>query len=126
MGVFGFEPIADRAAEALASRTALAALASACGVAQSTLPERDPHPSIFDSLDLVLSHLDDISLWPALYVRWELGVLAELGFGLEIEKCAMTGATEDLAFVSPNNGQGIVAGGRYALCGPPPHAPPPF
>ena len=45
--------------------------------------------------------------WPAIYVRLELGLLQELGFGLDLEKCAATGETEDLAFVSPRTGRAV-------------------
>ena len=116
LGVMTLELAASRAADALADRAALAALASACAVAATVLPERDPHPAVFDALDLVLGHLGDRALWPALYVRWELGLLAELGFALEVDKCAMTGAHEDLVYVSPNTGKAASrsAGAPYA------------
>lgn len=116
LGVMTLELVAARTADALADRAALAALNAACAIALTALPERDPHPKVFDALDLVLSHLGDRALWPALYVRWELGLLAELGFALELEKCAMTGATTDLAYVSPNTGKAAsrIAGAPYA------------
>ena len=116
LGVMTLELTAARTADALNDRAALSALNSACAIALTALPERDPHPQVFDALDLVLSHLGDRALWPALYVRWELGLLAELGFALELEKCAMTGMREDLAYVSPNTGKAASrsAGAPYA------------
>ena len=105
LGVLTMELIAERTGAALADRLALAGINAACAVAQSTLAERDPHPKVFDALELVLSHIEDRNVWPALYVRWEVGLLAELGFGLELDRCAMTGATDDLAYVSPNTGK---------------------
>ncbi|HXZ67311.1 MAG TPA: DNA repair protein RecO, partial [Alphaproteobacteria bacterium] len=94
LGVMTPELVAARTADALSDRAALAALNSACAIALTAMPERDPHPNVFDALDLVLSHLGARELWPALYVRWELGLLAELGFALELDKCAMTGTRE--------------------------------
>src|SRR5215469_16250202 len=75
LGVFTLELTTPRANLALESRTALAGLSAACAVAESALPERDPHPAVYDGLDLVLANLDKPDLWPALYVRWELGLL---------------------------------------------------
>ena len=116
LGVMTLELVSARTADALSDRTALAALNSACAIALTALPERDPHPQLYQALDLVLSHLGDRALWPALYVRWEVGLLAELGFALELDKCAMTGASADLAYVSPNTGKAASrsAGAPYA------------
>lgn len=116
LGVMSLEIAAERTSDALADRAALAALNAACALALTALPERDPHPQVFDALDLVLSHLGDRTVWPALYVRWEVGLLSELGFRLELDTCAMTGTREDLAFVSPNTGKAAsrAAGAPYA------------
>ena len=116
LGVMTLELTAARTSDVLADRAALAALNSACAITLTALPERDPHPQVFDALDLVLSHFGDRSVWPALYVRWELGLLAELGFALELDKCAITGTREDLAYVSPNTGKAASrsAGAPYA------------
>jgi DNA repair protein RecO (recombination protein O) len=86
LGVFTLELSVARASLALGDRTALAGLSAACALAESTLPERDPHPAVFDALELVLSHLGDAAVWPALYVRWELGLLADLGFGIALDR----------------------------------------
>jgi len=75
----------------------------------SLLPEREPHPRIYDASLLLLDHLDDDAIWPALLVRWELGLLDELGFGLDLEKCAMSGVRHELAFVSPRTGKAVTA-----------------
>jgi DNA repair protein RecO (recombination protein O) len=105
LGVITLEATAVRASAALLDRTVLAALSAACAIAESVLPERDPHPAVFDALDLVFSNLGEAHLWPALYVRWELGLLTDLGFGLELERCALTGTREDLGFISPKSGK---------------------
>lgn len=73
------------------------------------LPERDAHPALFEAAQVVLDHLDVPSLAGALIVRFELLLLAELGFGLDIDRCAVSGATEGLAFVSPRTGRAVSA-----------------
>jgi len=73
------------------------------------LPEREPHPAMFEGFQAFLAALGHAG-WPAIYVRLELGLLQELGFGLDLEKCAVTGATDDLAFVSPKSGRAVSRG----------------
>lgn len=94
------------AARALDDAAELAGLAAACAVVDSALPEREPHPAMFEGFQAFLGVLGHEG-WPAIYVRLELGLLQELGFGLDLEKCALTGATEDLAFVSPKTGRAV-------------------
>src|SRR5262245_14107789 len=67
------------------------------------LPERDPHPGLYDALDQILDHLDDAALAAPTVVRFELQLLSELGFGLDLGKCAATGASGDLVYVSPKS-----------------------
>jgi DNA repair protein RecO (recombination protein O) len=102
------------AAEAMNSALALAGLVSMATLAR-LLPERDPHPSLYEVGLFVLSYLDDPAVWPALMVRWELLLLTDLGFGLDLESCAATGAREHLIYVSPKSGRAVseVAGGPY-------------
>ena len=71
------------------------------------LPERDPHPNLFEVTLFVLGYLEDDDIWPALYARWELALLGELGFGLDLSTCAITGGTDDLAYVSPRTGRAV-------------------
>jgi DNA repair protein RecO (recombination protein O) len=89
--------------------TRLAALAAACAVAEIALPEREPHPALFHATEALLNSLaetgDDV--WPAVYISWELGLLGELGFGLDLSACAATGQTVDLVFVSPRTGRAV-------------------
>ncbi len=93
----------------------LAALSSMCTLLH-LLPERDQHASLYEVTMFVLGFLDDDSVWPALMVRWELALLQELGFGLDLSKCAVTGRDDDLAFVSPKSGRAVStsAGAPYA------------
>jgi DNA repair protein RecO (recombination protein O) len=87
---------------------ALAGLSSLCALAR-LLPERDPHPNLFEVTLFVLGFLDEPDVWPALMVRWELALLDELGFGLDLASCAATGAREDLVYVSPKSGRAVSA-----------------
>ncbi|MGL4395420.1 MAG: DNA repair protein RecO [Hyphomicrobium sp.] len=73
------------------------------------LPERDPHPSLYEVTLFVLGFLDDPTVWPALYVRWELALLDELGFGLDLSQCAATGSNDQLIYVSPKTGRAVSA-----------------
>ena len=96
------------AAEAMSDPAALAALSSLATLAR-LLPERDPHPSLFEVSLFVLGFLDDPSVWPALLVRWELALLGELGFGLDLAQCAATGSNDALIYVSPRTGRAVSA-----------------
>jgi len=96
------------AASAMEEAATLAGLSSMCMLAR-LLPERDPHPNLYEVTLFVLSFLDDVSVWPALVVRWELALLDEMGVGLDLASCAATGATENLAFVSPKSGRAVSA-----------------
>ncbi len=71
------------------------------------LPERDPHPQIFEALEEVLGRLIEPRFAGAHVVRFELGLLAELGFGLDLERCAATGAGDELVYVSPRSGRAV-------------------
>lgn len=115
LGFFVVELGEPFAARALDDRFALAGLGTLTNWA-SLLPERDPHPALFDLALLMLRHLDEATLWPQLLVRWELALLSELGFGLDLETCAATGSRDDLVYVSPKSGRAVSgeAGAPYA------------
>lgn len=87
---------------------ALAGLTSLCTLAR-LLPERDPHPNLFEVSLFVLGYIGDTTVWPALYVRWEEALLNELGFGLDLSCCAATGTRDDLVYVSPRSGRAVSA-----------------
>ena len=74
------------------------------------LPERDPHEALYQTLGLVIEHLDDAAAAGELVVRFELLLLDELGFGLDLSECAATGVREDLAYVSPKSGRAVSRG----------------
>ena len=94
-------PLMEDAA-ALTAVTTMAALAR-------LLPERDPHPNLFEITLFVLGYLGDAAVWPALVVRWELALLDELGFELVLATCVATGTTADLIYVSPESGRAVSA-----------------
>src|SRR5205085_7118832 len=71
------------------------------------LPERDPHEDIFEMLEHTLDDFDDAGEAAVHLVRFELAMLAELGFGLDLDNCAATGATEELVYVSPKSGGAV-------------------
>lgn len=109
LGFFALELTEARAATHLDDRLALAALSSVCSVTAATLPEREPHPRLYHTMKILLAHLGDVDLWPALMARFELGLLAELGFGLSLDRCAATGARDNLIYVSPKSGAAVSA-----------------
>ncbi len=71
------------------------------------MPEREPHPDVFASFGSLVDALDSTADWPARYVGWERDLLAALGFGLDLARCAATGAATDLAYVSPRTGRAV-------------------
>ena len=109
LGFFTFELTHARAGELMQDRLSLAGLTAACAVAAATLPEREAHGRAYHTMRILLDHLGDIDIWPALMARWELGLLAELGFGLSLDKCAATGAKENLIYVSPKSAAAVSA-----------------
>lgn len=115
LGNFSLEPVASYGAAALSNGNRLAALTSACALVDAALPEREPHPALMDGLEILLCALDDDTVWPVIYVKWEIGLLTELGFGLDLTACAATGETDDLVYVSPKSGRAVsrAAGAPY-------------
>ena len=106
LGTFVVEAETLWAARLMTSSLAL------CGLATLTahlrhLPERDPHPALFDRAVALVAVLDDPLVAPSALVRFELDLLAELGFGLDLETCAVTGGRDDLAYVSPRTGRAV-------------------
>jgi DNA repair protein RecO (recombination protein O) len=79
------------------------------------LPERDPHPAIYDAVLAILDRMHDRALAGADVARFELQLIAELGFGLDLAECAVTGEAGDLAYVSPKSGRAVsrTAGGPW-------------
>lgn len=108
LGSWSCEPVRAGAAPLLDRAGALAALAAACALVDAVLPEREPHETLYKSTSALIAALADPH-WAEAYVRWELDLLAELGFGLDLASCAATGANDGLAYVSPRTGRAVSA-----------------
>lgn len=108
LGHFAVELRKGFAAQVMDDPGALAAMTSLAAFAR-LLPERDPHPNLFEITLFVLGFLDERAVWPALLVRWELALLEEMGFGLDLATCAATGRSTDLVYVSPKSGRAVSA-----------------
>jgi DNA repair protein RecO (recombination protein O) len=88
---------------------ALAGLSSAVSLIRSATPERQAYPQLYDALIVLIEAMPHTDIWPALYTRFELGLLSALGYGLDLTRCAVTGETEGLAWVSPRTGRTATA-----------------
>ena len=109
LGSVRLEPVGEGPSALFDDPLALAGLGAAAAVAAGALPEREPHPGAFAAFEQLAAVLSDSDIWPAVYVRFEAGLLEDLGFGLDLSRCAVTGSTDDLAFVSPRTGRAVSA-----------------
>lgn len=106
IGTFTVEPLRSRTA-LLSDRLALAGLSSVCALLRAALPERESHAMLWRATMPLLDALDRGADWPPDYLRWELLLLEEMGFGLDLRSCAVTGSRDDLAYVSPRTGRAV-------------------
>ena len=111
LGSFVAEPVRSRAVPIMADRAALAALQSVASLLTSCLPERQAMPELHDRTMDLLDALARQPDWPQLYAQWELSLLADLGFGLDLSSCAVTGVTQQLRYVSPRTGRAVSEAG---------------
>jgi DNA repair protein RecO (recombination protein O) len=111
IGTFTVEPVKSRAAAAMGERTALAGLNAICALLAFALPEREPHPVLYARTQAMLDLLGTHPAWPVAYLQWELALLEEVGFGLDLSACAVNGRRDDLAYVSPRTGRAVSAEG---------------
>ncbi|PWE32498.1 DNA repair protein RecO [Maritimibacter sp. 55A14] len=111
LGSYRVEPVKSRAGAVLGDRRALAGLSAVCALLDFTLPEREPHPDLYRRSVALLDALGAGRDWPLDYLRWEMRLLEEMGFGLDLSCCAVTGATEGLAYVSPRTGRAVSRAG---------------
>jgi DNA repair protein RecO (recombination protein O) len=109
LGSFTAELVHPSAALAMDDPVTLAVLCSACAVVDRGLPEREPQPRIFRGLLHLIAHLREGPAGVAALVGWELGLLGELGYGLDLTHCVVSGATTNLAYVSPKTGRAVAA-----------------
>lgn len=117
LGRYEAELVRPYASLALDSALALHGLTAAAAMAAACLPEREHHAAVFEGLGVLLDSLTlgATDLGPVIYVRWEAGLLQDLGFGLDLTRCAVTGATDNLTYVSPRTGRAVTdaSGAHY-------------
>ena len=106
LGSYSCELIAAHSARLLDDPDRLAALSAAASLCEEALPEREAHPACYDAFMALIGALDGPH-WAETYVRWELGILGELGFGLDLANCAAGGDNNQLAYVSPRSGRAV-------------------
>ncbi|MEM6759333.1 MAG: DNA repair protein RecO [Pseudomonadota bacterium] len=107
IGSFTIEPERSRAALVMGSRLALSGLNAVLGLLVFCLPEREAYPLLYARSEQLLDLLGQDDLWPLAYLRWEMLLLEEMGFGLDLSACAVTGAQEGLVYVSPKTGRAV-------------------
>ncbi|MCJ2130088.1 DNA repair protein RecO [Methylobacterium sp. E-045] len=108
LGAFAVEPLESAAARLMGSGLALYGVTHMAALLR-LLPERDPHPAVYEAARILVAHLDDRVIAPLLMVRFELAILSELGFGLDLSACAATGGNDALVYVSPRTGRAVSA-----------------
>jgi DNA repair protein RecO (recombination protein O) len=116
IGAFTVEPVRSRAAAAMGGRLALAGLNAVTVLISFCLPEREPHLPLYQRTRALLDLLGQDALWPLAYLRWEVSLLEEMGHGLDLSACAVTGAVDELIYVSPKSGRAVsrVGAGEWA------------
>ena len=115
LGHYTVEPLRQRASNFFGSSHAIYGVTHLAALMR-LLPERDPHGELFSEFERILDRLEDAAWAAPMVARFELQVLTELGFGLDLEQCAATGTTGDLIYVSPKSGRAVSreAGAPYA------------
>lgn len=111
IGSFQVEPVRSRAAAALGDRLSLAGLNAVTALLSFCLPEREAHKALYRETEALLDLLGQTEIWPLAYLRWEVRLLDEMGYALALDRCAVTGTQDDLAFVSPKSGRAVSRGG---------------
>jgi DNA repair protein RecO (recombination protein O) len=107
IGTFRVDVVRSRSAEIMGDGAALAALGSVAALVSAALPERAAHRELYGETLALVEALAGEADWPRRYAGWELKLLAELGFGLDLGACAVTGRREGLVFVSPRSGRAV-------------------
>ena len=115
IGTFMVEPLHSRAV-LMEDRLALAGLNAVCAMLHFALPERATHPGLYRQTQDLLATMQAPADWPPAYLRWEMALLEDLGFALDLGRCAVTGSRDDLAYVSPKTGRAVSreAAGEWA------------
>ena len=115
IGTFTVEPLRSRAA-AMGDRLALAGLNAVTGILSFVLPDREKHAPLYARTIQLLDLLGQNEVWPLAYLQWEVALLEEMGFGMDLSACAVSGLNDDLFYVSPRTGRAVsrLAAGEWA------------
>lgn len=113
LGSYSVEPVQSRAG-ILGDRLALAGQNAVTALLAFSLPEREAHPRLYARTITLLDMIGESEAWPLAYLHWELALLDEMGFGLDLSTCAVTGGAEGLAYVSPRTGRAVTEAGAGA------------
>ena len=111
IGAFTVEPLRSRAADLMSDRLSLAGLNAVTALLTFAQPEREAHPRLYASTIALLDMIGTTGVWPLAYLRWEMALLEEMGFALDLSVCAATGAVDDLVFISPRTGRAVSRAG---------------
>jgi len=116
LGSFTIEPIRSRAAQVMQDRLALAGLNAVTGILSFVLPERETYGPLYARSVHLLDLLGQNDVWPLAYLQWEVALLEEMGFGMDLSACAVSGLNDDLFYVSPRTGRAVsrLAAGDWA------------
>lgn len=106
IGSYNVEPLRSRSG-VLSNRLALAGLNAVTALLTFCLPDREPHPKLYLRSEQLLDLLGQNEIWPLAYLQWELALLEDLGFGLDLGSCAVTGTQDGLTYVSPRTGRAV-------------------
>ncbi|MEM8979871.1 MAG: DNA repair protein RecO [Pseudomonadota bacterium] len=111
LGSYTVEPLRSRAAQAMGDRLSLAGLNAVTALLSFCLPDAEANPGLYARSIALLDLLGETDVWPLAYLQWEVALLEDLGFGLDLSACAVTGAREGLCYVSPRTGRAVTAEG---------------
>jgi len=116
LGSFTVEPVRSRAALVMQDRLALAGLNAVTGILSFVLPDREQHEPLYVRTIQLLDLLGQNDIWPLAYLQWEVALLEEMGFGMDLSACAVSGLNDDLFYVSPRTGRAVsrLAAGDWA------------
>jgi DNA repair protein RecO (recombination protein O) len=116
LGSFTVEPIRSRTAQVMQDRLALAGLNAVTGLLSFLLPDREAHAQLYARTIQLLDLLGQNDVWPLAYLQWEVALLDEMGFGMDLSACAVSGLNDDLFYVSPRTGRAVsrLAAGEWA------------
>jgi len=106
LGTFTLEPIKNWAGLVIDEKDKLSALLSTCELCEKALPEREVHQGLFEGVQSLFEMLPQ-DIWGEAYVMWEIAFLRELGFAIDLSKCAVGGDVDELVYVSPKSGRAV-------------------